>query len=388
MSNLRDSDDTIIVWERLFDINWKTIKGALLSIVSEIVRHRDAIENQASQSQTTEFEETHTEPIYQPDPFKEESFRPQRLAVCHWLRPIDPAADQDLFSKIRAEYPGTGRWLLDNETFKGWIDLRYARIPPLLWLTGLPGAGNHSPSYHQRSKTKITIGKTILASLIVEEVQKLTPKPHVLFFYCKQNVPEHNTFLAIARSFILQLLNQDRSLLLYLHRKHCDSNEAVLSSIPLIQEILKFLLSSCKSAYIIIDGLDECERQERKIITRWFRHLIESLPEHAPDRLRCLYISQDDRIGVKDLQGLAKIIIEPRDNKQDVIVYSRVQAEELGRKFEFSEDESSRIAVAVADSAKGMNQMNWLVSFANVCERHLLISEIDMDQLDLTDYSC
>ncbi|CVK84365.1 uncharacterized protein FPRN_01929 [Fusarium proliferatum] len=326
-----------LVWERLFDINWKTIKGALLSIVSEIVRHRDAIKNQASQSQTTEFEETHTEPIYEPDPFKEESFRPQRLAVCHWLRTIDPAADQDIFSKIRAEYPGTGRWLLDNETFKGWIDLRYARIPPLLWLTGLPGAG-----------------KTILASLIVEEVQKLTPKPHVLFFYCKQNVSEHNTFLAIARSFILQLLNQDRSLLLYLHRKHCDSNEAVLSSIPLIQEILKFLLSSCKSAYIIIDGLDECEREERKVITQWFRHLVESLPENAPDRLRCLFVSQDDRIGTKDLQGLARINIEPHDNQNDVLAYSRAQAEELSRKFEFSEEESSRIATSVTKSVKGI----------------------------------
>ncbi|KAK7598537.1 hypothetical protein V3481_000161 [Fusarium oxysporum f. sp. vasinfectum] len=327
-----------LVWERLFDINWKTIKGGLLSIISNIIRHRDAIQNQANQSQMTDSEESHTEPVSQSDPFMEESYRPQLLAVCHWLRPIDPAADQARFSKIRSEYPGTGRWLLDNETFKGWFDLRYARIPPLLWLTGLPGAG-----------------KTILTSLIVEEIQKLsTPRPRVLVFYCKQSSPEHNTFLALARSFILQLLNQDKSLLLYLHRKHCDSNEAILSSIPLVQEMLNFLFSSCKSAYIIIDGLDECEREERKVITQWFRHLVESLPENEPDRLRCLFVSQDDRIGVKDLQGLAKITIEPQDNKQDVLAYSRVQAEELRRKFEFSEEESSRIAVAVADSVKGI----------------------------------
>ncbi|PNP85104.1 hypothetical protein FNYG_01629 [Fusarium nygamai] len=198
------------------------------------------------------------------------------------------------------------------------------------------------------------IGKTILTSLIVEEVQKLTPRPRVLFFYCKQSLPEHNTFLALARSFILQLLNQDKSFLLYLHRKHCDSNEAVVSSIPLVQEMLIFLLSSCKSAYIIIDGLDECEREERKLITQWFRDLVDSLPENAPDRLRCLFVSQDDRIGIKDLQGLAKINIEPEDNKQDVLVYSRVQAEELRLKFEFSEEESRRIAVAVAESVKGI----------------------------------
>ncbi|KAF5254484.1 hypothetical protein FANTH_742 [Fusarium anthophilum] len=332
---LRQYED-FFLWENLFDINWKMIKGELLSIVSNLVRHRDAIQNQANQSQMTDSEETHTEePVLESDLFREENHRPFRLAVCQWLQPIDPAADQDLFSKIRAEYPGTGRWILNNEAFKGWFDPRYANIPPLLWLTGLPGAG-----------------KTVLTSLIVEEVQKLTPRPRVLFFYCKQSLPEHHTFLALARSFILQLLNQDKSLLLYLYGKHCDSNEAVLSSIPLVQEMLKFLLSSCKSAYIIIDGLDECQREERKVITQWFRHLVESLPGNAPDRLRCLFVSQDDRIGTKDLQGLARINIEPQDNKQDVLAYSKVQAEELRRKFEFSDAESSRIAMAISESVK------------------------------------
>ncbi|KAG5752941.1 hypothetical protein H9Q72_010384 [Fusarium xylarioides] len=118
--------------------------------------------------------------------------------------------------------------------------------------------------------------------------------------------------------------------------------------------MLEFLLSSCKSAYIIIDGLDECEREERKVITQWFRHLVESLPENAPDHLRCLFVSQDDRIGTKDLQGLANINIKPQNNKPDVLAYSKVQAEELRRKFEFSEEESSRIAVAVVESVKGI----------------------------------
>jgi hypothetical protein len=207
------------------------------------------------------------------------------------------------------------------------------------------------------------IGKTILASLIVEEAQRLIPRPRVLIFYCKQGLPEHNSFLGLARSFLLQLLNQDKSFLLYLYRKHCDSNEAVLSSMPLVQEMLKFLLSSCKSAYIIIDGLDECEREERKLITQWFRHLVESLPESAPDRLRCLFVSQDDRIGSKDLQGIAKIKIEPQDNMQDVLIYSRVQANELRRQFHFSEEESSRIAIGVSESVKGMkaNELAYLI---------------------------
>lgn len=155
MHLFKGSNDIIIVWERLFDINWKAIKGELLSIISNTVRHRDAIQNQANQSQLTALEETHAEPVSQSDASKEEVYRSQRLAVCHWLQPIDPAADQDLFSKIRAEYPGTGRWLLDDETFRGWFDLRYARIPPLLWLTGLPAAGNCSRVTTKERRLKV-----------------------------------------------------------------------------------------------------------------------------------------------------------------------------------------------------------------------------------------
>lgn len=157
---------------------------------------------------------------------------------------------------------------------------------------------------------------------------------------------------------------------------------------PLVQEMLEFLLASCESAYIIIDGLDECEREERKVMTQWFRRLVESLPGNAPDRLRCLFVSQDDRIGVKDLQGLAKINIEAQDNKQDILFYSRVQAHELRRKFEFSEEESSRFAIAVTDSVKGMNLTNYPVPIANALTRHVLIGEIDMDQFDGSDNSC
>lgn len=144
MQPTRATDDASTVWERLFDINWKTIKDQLLGVSSNITRHGNAVQSQASQSQVTDSEEHHSEPVSLPDPVMEESYRQQRVAVYHWLRPIDPAADQDRFSKIRAEYPGVGRWLLENVTFKAWFDPRYARIPPLLWLTGLPGAGNYS----------------------------------------------------------------------------------------------------------------------------------------------------------------------------------------------------------------------------------------------------
>jgi hypothetical protein len=65
----------------------------------------------------------------------------RRRVVNSWLRATTPDNDQDRFSKIREDYPGTGHWLLDNQSFKDWFDTQFAAIPPLLWLKGSPGTG-------------------------------------------------------------------------------------------------------------------------------------------------------------------------------------------------------------------------------------------------------
>lgn len=64
--------------------------------------------------------------------------------VTTWLSATDVETEQAEHTKLRAEYPGTGRWLLDNPSFKDWFDPQIAMTHPLLWLTGIPGAGNYS----------------------------------------------------------------------------------------------------------------------------------------------------------------------------------------------------------------------------------------------------
>lgn len=58
-----------------------------------------------------------------------------------WLNPAPVENQQFENAKIRADYPGTGQWLLNNKTFIDWFSPLYPTIPPLLWLNGKPGAG-------------------------------------------------------------------------------------------------------------------------------------------------------------------------------------------------------------------------------------------------------
>lgn len=146
------SSNLSIEWIKLFDYTWDTCKSRCSSIVDNIARHRSLIEAQAGSSDQTNY--SHPEiphKSYQTDYFRLESELNgedlHRLwTVNNWLRAANVEDDQNRFSKTRAEYPGTGEWLLENKYFKEWFDPQYPAIPPLLWLNGIPGAGD-SPQF-------------------------------------------------------------------------------------------------------------------------------------------------------------------------------------------------------------------------------------------------
>ncbi|KUM58863.1 hypothetical protein ACN42_g8284 [Penicillium freii] len=325
------------LWKQLWHATWKTQQSRFSSIISGMARHRALIESQAGLSEIADSQESrrlvddrHNAEV------QYESLRRSRT-VFNWLRAPDLDGNQYNLTQMRADNPGTGRWLLDNQAFKDWFDPNYPKIPPLLWLNGIPGAG-----------------KTVLASLAVEEARKLTPKPTVLFFYCKHGDPERNSLLALSQSLLAQILEQDQNLLLYFYQECCDSKEAVLTSPEKVTKLLEFAFKHCKSAYIIIDGLDECERDQRKSIAQWFRTLVESLPITEPWRLRCLFTSQNDSLARKDFDEIASLTIRPDDIKNDLQDFCRREADQLRASLYISEDMAHSIAATVAQQAGGM----------------------------------
>ncbi|KAL7933255.1 hypothetical protein V8C35DRAFT_305329 [Trichoderma chlorosporum] len=324
-------------WQSVFDETWKTCKHRFSSNISTIYRLRSLIESQANSSRIEELHnELENSRKTEDSGFEDEDLR--RLQSVHsWLDATNVDTDQHDFSKIRAEYPGTGRWLLDSTTFIEWFHPQCLIIPPLLWISGKPGAG-----------------KTILASLVVEEAQKLAPTPTVLYFYFKHGVSERDNILALSRSLLGQLLKQDRGLLPIFYQKFCCSGEAVLTSTALMEELLELGFGNCKSAYIILDGLDECPREQRKIVTQRFRQLVEDLPTTDSQKLRCLFFSQDDGAARKDFSGLESIEVSVEDTKHDIEEYCRIEAVKLKESLKMSDEQAGKIADTVAKSVEGL----------------------------------
>ena len=194
--------------------------------------------------------------------------------------------------------------------------------------------------------------------MVVEEAKKLLPIPTILFFYFKQDEDDRNNFVSMARTLIAQLLTQNAGIIDYVYNKCCNSGEAFLRSRVLVEELLRFALENCNSAYIVLDGIDECcSRQERKSIVEFFRNLIENL-DPDPERLHCLFVSRKDSAR-KDFNDLENIGVGLEFNQSDIDTFSQVQSHKLGAKLGVSEKRLQEIVDFVSVFAEGKHFLGY-----------------------------
>jgi hypothetical protein len=134
------------LWRQLFNATWKTHKSKFSGHIDRMKRHRELVESQATVSQIREFKQSRTleEQRHEVEVNNEELRREKDVYA--WLKPTNMDNDQYYLKRLRAQYPRTGRWLMENETFKKWLDPKFPTLPTLLWLNGQPGAGKFAPS--------------------------------------------------------------------------------------------------------------------------------------------------------------------------------------------------------------------------------------------------
>ncbi|KAI6553144.1 hypothetical protein MCOR04_010777 [Pyricularia oryzae] len=326
------------MWKQLFVASWGGFKSEIKLLKDNLGRHRRLIESRAS---LTQFEEVlniraNAEKYFKE--LKDGENRRRREVVFRWLSSADVEAVHEQRVDARAWSSQSCSWLLQAQLFQHWFDPMYCQTP-LLWLNGKPGSG-----------------KSVLASLIIEEARKL-PDISVAFFYCNESDPATRDFVAIARSILAQLLAQDDSLLLHLeHRMSTPTGkapQAVLSDMKLAKELLTVALRSRKT-YIILDGIDECDRNQRKEICRWYREVVEGLPRLKYDEIRCLFISQDDGVGRKDLSSLSTLRLTPESNLEDIKAFSRHWQGQIERRFDSVKKHNLDFTEIVTARSQGM----------------------------------
>ncbi|KAK8069382.1 hypothetical protein PG994_005998 [Apiospora phragmitis] len=279
------------MWRQLFQATWDTYKSRFSPLIENIRGHGHLIQTQAALSQIESFRRDQDLRNAQFNEIKE-SHEAQRLTdLKAWLNPPMVEDDQYELSKIWKKYPGCGRWLFQNQSLKEWLNPLFPTIPPLLWMNGMPGAG-----------------RCFLSRLLLKYKDTLVP---------------------------------------YFYEKFSNSPDPVLGSFAMIELLLDVALRNCTDAYIIIDGIDECDRDERRKIAQWFRNLVEDLQPPRQDRVRCLFVSQDDGIAQKDFKGLETVKIKRKDSRADIQTFSKISADEIQVATDILDELKAKVASRV-----------------------------------------
>lgn len=352
------------MWTELFTATWRRHRSKIAYVLSRIASRFDLITNRASSSQLDSF---HNDALLQEQQnlavIQREDLA-RRQAVHAWLKPTDMENEQEHLKRIRTAHPGTCRWLLRDETFAEWFEAQSVAtsMARFTWLHGKPGSGKFM-SYKDLTRRKYDdlyadVGKTVLASLVVEEARRSTPSPTVLFFYFKHDDYDRNNFLSMARTLLMQILDQHPHTLDYFYGKCCDAGGNVLISRGLMEELLAFALKNCENVYIVLDGLDECcSRDERREIVTWFRDTIGDFPPDARKNIRCLFISQHDSAR-KDFRDLPSIAVDSHNNEEDIEAFCESRSMDLVEKLGITEQRAKEIATFVSASAGGTLMAN------------------------------
>ncbi|KAK4220845.1 hypothetical protein QBC38DRAFT_493303 [Podospora fimiseda] len=303
---------------QVFQAAWRNFLPTIRHIKENMARHRRLLAEGIAFVQLEELNIIRRDAQRRFEVERQAEVDRRRKETISWLNPYNSQLTLEKYREARISCPDAGGWLLKIARFRGWFDPTFC-TEPLLWITGIPGAG-----------------KSVLASVIVDAAQELDVPENdicVAFFFCQPDDSDANTFVAVARSILAQLVTQNTFLIPQVYEQSSLSGEVTLSTNDLAKTLLTDVLSSCKNTYIIIDGLDACNRKEHKNIVSTFRTVVESLPPSQMHDIRCVFLCRDDPAARKDLINIPMIRITPADNKDDIEKYWKVCKSHLEAEF-------------------------------------------------------
>lgn len=304
---------------------------------------------------------------------KEEDERKQKcLAVVAWLSAsANTIPDHEKFRRIRAESAGSGRWILQNDKVQNWREMD-TPVSSMLWIHGIPGAGRSLLLIFLNFDVWFLLakqcqGKTILASVLVDAcLQDSSYKTG--YFYCEEDDSQRNDCISIYRGLLSQLLNHCQELIPYCYDKCVSSGEIHLTSTATAEQLLKLFFEKIPKQFIIVDGLDECNVAQRKLVLTFFNLVVEKCDEREPGKLRVLFISQDFPDIGKALQAAAVLKLTPEDNKNDIKSYVRDWSRRIQQKYPLTTmDQIQFIEEATQTRTQGKRHVRMMLAAINFC---------------------
>jgi len=233
--------------------------------------------------------------------------------IITWLQASSIQFYSDQNDKIMKRLTGTGGWILEHTSYTQWKNKPTSQV---LWVKGKRGCG-----------------KSILASVVVQEIKTFCERPQNLkcpnnektafaYIYCNSldaNTIDPSKFLSsIIEQLCYQLVNSATdNYLEYIYDRHGGNRSIDMAE---IREALDSLLGRFNESFIVVDGLDELRglsHDQFEGLCRFFRKLTGPRSDGAVVKL--VAFSRPEYAAISnEFDGCPSITIDSGANEKDI----------------------------------------------------------------------
>jgi hypothetical protein len=126
-----------------------------------------------------------------------------------------------------------------------------------------------------------------------------------------------------------------------------------LTTPSLAEQLLKLFCEKITKQYVIIDGLDECDPAQQKLVLSFFTTMVDRCDERDPGMLRVLFVSQDYPDIEKALWTSTVLKLTAEDNKNDIKTYVHDWSTKIQEKYTLGIDKVEDIRESTCIRSKG-----------------------------------
>lgn len=234
-----------------FESEFGSLQLNLESLANAIREEVLLASNQAQQKETKEmsrfrgfFSGTSTQDIAKARTWK------RKEAELHFLNALSIYNHENSWKQARKR--GYTSWICHDEEYKQW---KLNKVSSLLWCTG-----------------KLGSGKTVLSANVVEDL-RMTTSDAVAYFFCRHDEATSLETRSILGSIARQILDHIKS---YRVDAVAETRLGTIDTDQILQYLQELPPSNSQRYYIIIDGLDECEEKERRLLLQCLKELLTS----------------------------------------------------------------------------------------------------------------
>ncbi|KAG8532186.1 uncharacterized protein KY384_003827 [Bacidia gigantensis] len=241
-------------WQLWFAVHWGQFGRRLQTIIDRLSMHCDALDKEATISHFAKMKAHADRCQLEDDAFERRRHNQMLQDVLIWLAESEDDQEDHLRRLCDGRMVGTCNWVLEEAHMHQWIEEHSGAES--LWMTGIPGSG-----------------KSYLCSFLIEHLHTRKDQS-CLYYFCAHYASAEATCSKILRTIFIQLLRQNPDAAILVHERFLQSNSG--RSISALEKMLVEIISSVKTTFIVVDGLDELRPSIQEDILKSLRALTRS----------------------------------------------------------------------------------------------------------------